>query len=775
MIFTEEKIQDIMSLHLREEAVLVSNKTEKSVKDFPYGAIKINNSYKVNAMTLELAYLRSLDPDRLMAGFYETAGLVPKKERYQGWEVTEIQGHTLGHYLTAVSQAYEYSKERDLLERLTYMILGLEECQREDGFLFASPEEIFDRVEHKKPAWVPWYTMHKILSGLISVYMHTKNETAKKVASNLGVWIYQRCTTWTEEMQKQVLSVEYGGMNDCLYDLYAITQDVRFLESAHQFDEMPLFQKLYEGEDILNGLHANTTIPKVLGALKRYVLLGEPFYLETAKNFWEMVVTHHSYITGGNSEWEHFGRSDILDGERTACNCETCNTYNMLKLSKELFELTKDRKYADFYENAHLNAIMSSQNPETGMTTYFQPMASGYFKVYSTPYDSFWCCTGSGMENFTKLAEGIAYRDKDTMYLIRCEDSEIFWKEGGLKLELTCEQKENQYQIKIQVTEQKKTAGNPKICLLIPKWNQKKPWIQEYGISTVIEKDWIRLEHGLEAGHSVEIRYTMELRYQTLPDNPNTWAFQYGPYVLSADLGTEQMDKIYTGVNVLVPQKEMIIPDYLVLKEEELESFQQYPEHFLKKTPGKIEFTIENQGRILTFTPHYLRYRERYGIYWFVYPEGSQELQIIREREERRYRLKKEQLDVLPVGNDQYELAHHIWGAFTDSEMVEGHPGRYCKEEGWFSYELQGEKEGAVLCMTLSSKDQGSVFLLTASNEFEQEIRVAGNQGEFFQKEIFLPSECFGEDGKIRIKFQSKQGLCRIFDELYVKKQKSKK
>lgn len=762
-----------MSLHLREEAILVSSKIQKQVRDFPYGTVRIKDRYKNHAFNLELSYLCSLDPDRLMAGFFETAGFVPPKERYQGWEETEIQGHTLGHYMTAIAQAYGYTGNQELLERLTYITAALEKCQREDGFLFASQEEIFDRVENKKPAWVPWYTMHKILSGLISVYTYTKNETAKKVASKLGVWIYRRCTAWTEETQKQVLAVEYGGMNDCLYDLYAITEDERFVKAAHQFDEMTLFQKLYEGEDILNGLHANTTIPKVLGALKRYVLLGESFYLEVAKNFWNMVVEHHSYITGGNSEWEHFGKPDILDGERTACNCETCNTYNMLKLSKELFELTKERKYADFYENTYLNAILSSQNPETGMTTYFQPMASGYFKVYSTPYDSFWCCTGSGMENFTKLQEGAVYMDKDTMYMIRYENSEIIWKENGLKLEVFCKQKENLYQIKILVAEHEANSEGKRVCLLIPKWNTHAPVIQEYGISASVGSDWISLDGGLEKGNAIEIAYSMGLIAKSLPDNPHVLAFQYGPYVLSADLGIEQMDQIYTGVNVLVPQKEMIIPDYLILDEKDFEEFRQYPEQFLKKTPGKIEFTIENQGRILTFTPHYLRYRERYGIYWPIYSEDSKELEILKEREERRYRLKKEQLDVLPVGNDQYELAHRIRGEFTDAEMVDGHPSRYCKEDGWFSYELQGEIEGATVCMTLSKKDEGSVFTITATGGFEKEFQVNGSQEEYFLQEIVLPPECFGEDGKTVIKFQSKIGLCRIFDEIYVKRHKN--
>jgi DUF1680 family protein len=194
-------------------------------------------------------------------------------------------------------------------------------------------------------------------------------------------------------------------MNDALYELYKHTGNANHLSAANSFDEMTLFEPLYKGEDILNGKHANTTIPKIIGALNRYSVTGEEYYLQVAANFWEIVTENHTYITGGNSEWEHFGESKILDAERTNCNCETCNTYNMLKLSRELFRVTGDTKYADYYENAFINAILSSQNPETGMTTYFQPMATGFFKVYSSPTEHFWCCTGSGMENFSKLAE----------------------------------------------------------------------------------------------------------------------------------------------------------------------------------------------------------------------------------------------------------------------------------------------------------------------------------------------------------------------------------
>lgn len=225
-----------------------------------------------NSFELERAYLLRLKPQRLLAGFYETAGLEPEAPRYKGWESSEIAGHTMGHYLTALSQAWACTGDERFLEKIRACVEGLARCQRADGYVFASPEEIFDRVEQKQPAWVPWYTMHKILSGLISVCRYVHDAVALNVAVKLGGWISRRVLAWSEETKAIVLAVEYGGMNDCLYDLYDLTGDETFFKAAHQFDEIPLFKAMEENRDILNGLHANTTIPKIIGALKRYVV-----------------------------------------------------------------------------------------------------------------------------------------------------------------------------------------------------------------------------------------------------------------------------------------------------------------------------------------------------------------------------------------------------------------------------------------------------------------------------------------------------------------------
>ena len=404
-------------------AATTASAADIAIEDFSLADLTMTDAYTVNAFSKEVEYLLSFDTDRLLCGFRENAKLDTKgAKRYAGWENTLIAGHSVGHYLTAVAQAYQNptltAAQRSALEgKIKALLDGMRVCQQNSkgkpGFLWAGQiknannvEVQFDLVEQGKTniineSWVPWYTMHKIVQGLVDVYNATGNETAKTIASDLGDWTYNRASKWSAQTHNTVLSIEYGGMNDCLYELYEITGKDTHAVAAHYFDETNLHEAVLKGgRNVLTNKHANTTIPKFIGALKRYIVLdgktvnGEKIdasrYLEYAEAFWDMVTTHHTYITGGNSEWEHFGEDDILDKERTNCNCETCNSYNMLKLSRELFKITGDRKYMDFYEGTYYNSILSSQNPESGMTTYFQPMATGYFKVYSSPYDSFW-------------------------------------------------------------------------------------------------------------------------------------------------------------------------------------------------------------------------------------------------------------------------------------------------------------------------------------------------------------------------------------------------
>ena len=586
---------------------------EKRLEAFPLGCITLLDSYEKNAFSLEIKYLKSLDPDRLLRGFCDIGGIKSTAELYGGWENSNIQGHTMGHYLTALSQAYATCGDTELKETVDYVISVLAECQREDGYLAAIPEEHYIKLEKGEPegTWVPWYTMYKILSGLIAAYGFTGNRQALVVASRLGDWVYLRTVHWDWEMQKTVLNIEYGGMNDCLYELYSITKKKEHLVAAHCFDELPLFTALYNGEDILDGKHANTTIPKFLGALNRYFVLGEgeEFYLIAAMNFWDTVVSNHSYITGGNSEWEHFGTPRILDAERTECNCETCNTYNMLKLTRKLFMLTGDKKYRDFYERTFINAILSSQNPETGMTTYFQPMATGYFKVYSSPNDHFWCCTGSGMENFSKLGDSIYFYEGNSIYVNRYTSSRLEWKEKGITLTQKAELPKLAFTVNGE--------GEAEIILPVPSWCKGKASLKINGEECCIAEDngFIRLCRNWKNEDEIELILPLAVEAHRLPDNKNAICFTCGPYALSADLGKENMGTSVTGVNVTVPLADGNESGKIKVKGDVDTWLEAIEENLVPDGEG---FILKNADRELIFAPHYKKYNSRYGIYFVV-------------------------------------------------------------------------------------------------------------------------------------------------------------
>lgn len=586
---------------------------EKPLSDFKMSDVKLLDCYTQNAFALEVKYLKSLDFNRLLKGFCEIGGVESDAVKYGGWETSAIQGHTLGHYLAAVSQGYATSSDQELKAISDKMIRVLSRCQNKDtGYLAAIDEDHYHKLEkgETEGTWVPWYSMHKILSGLVKCYELTDNKEALLVASRLGDWVYSHTSKWDTKTQKAVLNIEYGGMNDCLYQLYKNTGSEKHLSAAHSFDELTLFDALYNNEDVLDGKHANTTIPKIIGALNRYTVTGEEYYLQVAVNFWKMVIEHHTYITGGNSEWEHFGKPYILDGERTNCNCETCNTYNMLKLTRELYKLTGESKYADYYENTFINAILSSQNSETGMTTYFQPMATGYFKVYSSADQHFWCCTGSGMESFSKLGDSIYYKDDNSLYVTQFTSSSVNWIEKGLKIT----QKTDLPRVKITVEGSKKA----KIILRVPDWCVGEPILKingdERGLK--VQNGLIVLDGEWQSGDIIEYYIPMGIKTVSLPDNENTVAFKYGPWVLSADMGKKAMDTTTTGVNVTIPLFDEDLSGILKIENGTIKEWIESIDKNLLRKENTMEFELKGTNQPLVFSPHYKQHQSRYGIYF---------------------------------------------------------------------------------------------------------------------------------------------------------------
>ena len=749
--------------------------------DVDLSQVSVHDPYYQNAFSKEIEYLKSLDKDKLLTGFREVKGLEPKASVYGGWENTEIKGHTLGHYLVALAQAYAACGDEEIKKDIYYIVDELADSQLESGFLFASGEYLFDNVEQGKPAWVPWYTMHKIFEGLIAAYEITRYEKAYEVMNKLADWVYDRTSKWDEELNLRVLRVEYGGMNDCLYDVYSYTRKEKHLIAAHKFDEIALFTAIREGKDILNNLHANTTIPKFVGAMKRYMVYEdcEPFYLEACESFWDMVVNHHSYVTGGNSEWEHFGPPDQLDSERTSCNCETCNTYNMLKLSKGLYQITGKKKYLDFYENTLINAILSSQNPETGMTMYFQPMATGYFKVYSTPYDKFWCCTGTGMENFTKLNDAIYYtREAEGAYEItvgRYVSSTLSLEKLQLKLIMEanypyCEHSKITF---LEVNDGQRLV----IKLRIPDWSTSKDCVDVNGTREGIsEKDgFLFIDRTWKKNDVINITWKMAVTYHNLPDNPHSVAFKYGPVVLSAGLGCEDMVSSKTGVNVTIPTKNIEIKDYILVKQMPVEDWlANLSEHLVRK-PGsdKLEFVLKNtdEDDRLVFSPHYARYKDRYGIYFVMFNESSEDYKAYLAEEEKKRQLELATIDIIPVGNDQYELKHEIKGENTFADTSNGyiHRGTH-PNGGYFSYRMKVDQNATnELQLYLSIEGAPVPYKIYVEDVLLVDSSTPGGwPPKIFLEKIELPKEIVQGKDKVTIKFVncSERGWFKVYNHI---------
>lgn len=753
------------------------------IQDFQLDEVVITDDYFQNALQKDIAYLKRYEADKLVAGFREIRGLKIKAPKYNGWENTQIRGHILGHYLTAAAQGYASTKDKELLEKINYIVEELEQCQSESGYLSAFEEQLFDNVETNQPCWVPWYTMDKIIAGLISCYKLAGSEKALQIAGRLGDWVANRTLQWSPQTQQTVLAVEYGGMNETMYDLYMVTGKEEHAKAAHMFDELSLFKPIHEGQDILNGKHANTTIPKFLGSLYRYMALdnkgSEDFYLQSAMRFWDIVTGNHTYVTGGNSEWEHFGESKILDGERTNCNCETCNTYNMLKLSRELFKITHDKKYADFYENTFMNAIMSSQNPKTGMTMYFQPMATGYFKVYSTPFDSFWCCTGTGMENFTKCNDSLYFHTGDTIFVNQFISSKVDWKEKGLELEqISLIPNENTTKLVIKKAPKEKFT----LALRIPDWAAGKCTVMVNGQreAHMMEKDgYYYITREWQEEDQIEYNIPMKVTAYPLHDNAHVIAFKYGPIVLSAGLGTEDMEESKTGVDVTIATKNISIKDFITIPDGSVDQWIENVAQNVEKAADKMEFTLKGtDSPHLVFTPHYRQHTQRYGIYWNMVSKDSKALQnhILAGKE--KARKQKVSIDSIPLGNDQYELLHNIQGENTGAGTYNGLQLRHAWKDGWFSYDMKvNPSVNNYLLVKYFSGNAGREFNIYIDGVLYKEETIQNeNPDNFFDKYYPIAHESIEGKDRINVKFETRgdSWVGGLFDQLCIVQDYSK-
>ncbi len=647
---------------------------------FELDKVQILDNYYLSAQKSDIAFLKKMDTARLLAGFRTTAGIDTKGVRpYGGWEDSLLGGHCVGHYLTALAQAVKVTGDKELKEKSQTLIAGLEECQKKlgTGFLFGAKvedkedvEKQFDILEGKKKGetWVPWYNMHKVLAGLVDTYKYTGNETALLVAEKLGDWIYARVSKWDLKTNQKVLETEYGGMNDCLYELYSYSHNKHHLEAAQKFDEKALFLMAAKGEkNCLDGKHANTQIPKFIGAIKRYNVLkqlGEAkqedeAYLADAEKFFEMVVKRHSFITGGISVMEHFRKDYHLDEIRTQTNCESCCAHNMLKLAKELFKATRKKEYADYYETTLRNAIMGAVKTESGASSYFTPMATGYYKTFGEEEpekNMFWCCTGSGMENFTKLGDSIYFRANDTLLVNQYVASKVTWEEKNLVLTQKSDVTKSEEISFVLNALHDKEISDVAIALRIPDWMHGEATIYVNGAEKMTaagNSEYVLLERNWEDGDVIMAKYPMSVESVGLLDQDAVFAFRYGPTVLAAKLGKEKMgEATWAGIDLTAPlykvvgnecrkdtiaygepkTTELLDNETLTIqKETSVNEFVSHIEHYLVRDTESETLSFHLKGTDadttfengLQFVPFNTLNDERYGIYWYFDTEKN--------------------------------------------------------------------------------------------------------------------------------------------------------
>ena len=621
-------------LALLTPRVASAQSSVEKLQDFPLDQVQITDTYQQNLFSKEVTYLMTtLDSNRLMAGFQAVSAGTTPTNLYGGWENQAIRGHTLGHWLSAVAHAYQQALGSDatlasqIKTKLDDVISKLKSYQLSSGYLFATDISQFDQFDSGASGtslatvWVPYYTMHKILAGLIDVYKFEGNADALTVASKLGDWLYARSNGWSAANKSRVLGQEYGGLNDALYELYKYTKSANHLTVAHVFDDTSLFTTTAAGTDTLNGKHANMTIPKFIGALNRYRTVGssESSYFTAADQFLTIVLKSHTYITGGNSEDEHFHQPGILDAERDNVNNETCNAYNMSKFAHDLFKTKGDVKYADYYERVHINEILSSMNPDTGMTTYFKPMGTGYFKAFGTTTNSFWCCTGTGMENFTRLGDSVYYHDAKDLWVTLYVSSSLNWKDRGLSLTQTTDLPLSN---KVSFTISAAPLDAVNVSFRKPYWlascQSMTVSVNSQSFNAVDSSGFLGVSRVWQVGDKVELTIPAEVQVSRLPDNQNAVAFTYGPLVLSAGLGTASMTTTGHAMTIAATMPTGIQDTITINSGTAINTWIGNIKTNLVQTAGKLEFALKNtdSDSKLTFIPHYSRYQDRYGIYF---------------------------------------------------------------------------------------------------------------------------------------------------------------
>lgn len=787
------------------------------MRDVKGANVTLTDEFLLNAQEKNVEFLlgtklrgnapkQKLDPYRFLAHFYTTAGLLrPKEARVyeNSWERSRdnnFRGHMFGHYMSAIALSYYYQKDelirRQLRERMQICVTELTLCQEvfakkypeRAGYIAPFGDVRLDEIDgltggvgiSEGTVFVPWYNLHKVLAGLLDIYKYANDcefaDCALNIAKGFGDYFYNvRVKYYTPENKEKMLATEYGGMNDAFYELYNLTGEVKYRICAQTFDEVSLFDELAKGNNPLPGRHANTQVPKFIGALKRYTVLTQnadyynelsdnekeelPKYFTAVKNFFDIVLENHTYITGGNSCDEHFHAPNTLAKTiNKDATHETCNVHNMLKIARELFKLTGDVKYSDYYENAFINAILSAQNPKTGEMMYFQPMGTGYYKLFRNGL--FWCCTGTGVESYAKLADSIYFEQNDNIYVNMYFSSEYENAAQNIKIiqKSTLPGGYDAY-FTIKSLDGFEIKSSTVLWLRVPDWckssilfkiDEKLRWLDDYEIVN----GYVKITD-LNENPEIRLVFSKTMKMDVLKDDEQVVAFKWGPLVLSANLGDNDLDKTNpNGIMVLTPPRDKEALDYIVIEDISLDEWKKV----VKNGVGVIDFEADKMfmeifkaqpsAKPLFFTPHYKKYKERYAIYVRMLEANQVEEFELAKNKERETLLET-------TGASAYltNFDNHAYEAFYELDEHNTSTGNWpwhsktfrfgTKSDSWFSYKLPIVKDVAnFLNTTLFKEDVGKSWDVCINDVLIHKEKV-NNESEslFYTSSVRIPDE----------------------------------
>jgi uncharacterized protein len=668
------------------------------MQSFKLQQVRLTNGLFKNAQDVDLKYILDLNPDKLLAPYLIDAGLPLKAQRYGNWESSGLDGHIGGHYLSALAMMYASTGNKEMKTRLDYMVKELSLCQAKNGngYVGGIPNgKVFWERIHKgdidgstfglNNTWVPIYNIHKLFAGLRDAYTIGENTQAKAVLIGLGDWFIALIEPLSTEQIQQVLNTEHGGINETFADLYQITKDKKYIDAAKKLSHHKILNPLLEKQDQLTGLHANTQIPKVIGFEKIAALTNNTEWEHAADYFWHNITEHRSVAFGGNSVREHFNPINDFKGMlESNQGPETCNSYNMLRLSMALFLDHNDVSYLDYYERTLYNHILSTQHPEKGGFVYFTPIRPNHYRVYSQPETSMWCCVGSGIENHAKYGELIySHTDKD-LFVNLFIPSELNWKEKGLQLiQKNNFPNENTTEFELKLNKKQTFSLN----IRYPKWAENIKVLVN-GKAEVVKanpSEYINLNRNWKNGDKIVVQFTMNTKLEYLPDGSNWAAFVRGPIVLAAQTSTDDLKGLFADDSRMGHEtrgKLYPINEAYALVGDDSKNY------ISKLKPiDNMNFKLDS----LKLQPFYQIHDARYQMYFQTFTQKDYEKQkeAQKQKEMELLAIEAKTVDKINCGEQQPEVDHQYKGEQSNSGYNDEKFWRSTRS--YISYQLQNK------------------------------------------------------------------------------------